>query len=137
MLETRLTDIFSQVSHWKANLLLDEADVVVEDRAKTDLHRNALVSAFLRKLEYYEGILFLTTNRVQTFDEAMTSRIHLALPYHPLGQRARIGIWRSFLEKARTEERAAACLAKDIEQLARKKLNGREVRWFMSSHCTR
>jgi hypothetical protein len=29
--------------------------------------------------EYYRGILFLTTNRVQAFDEALLSRIQGAL----------------------------------------------------------
>jgi AAA+ superfamily predicted ATPase len=48
---------------WNAVLLLDEADVFLEERSLHDLERNALVSIFLRLLEYYSGILFLTTNR--------------------------------------------------------------------------
>lgn len=44
-------------------VLLDESDVFLEEREKTDLKRNALVSVFLRALEYYEGILILTSNR--------------------------------------------------------------------------
>lgn len=39
---------------------------------------------FLRALEYYNGVLFLTTNRVGTIDEAFKSRIHLSLYYPPL-----------------------------------------------------
>lgn len=39
---------------------------------------------FLRVLEYYNGILFLTTNRVGTLDEAFKSRIHMSLYYPPL-----------------------------------------------------
>jgi hypothetical protein len=39
---------------------------------------------FLRVLEYYTGILFLTTNRVGDFDEAFASRIHVSLEYPPL-----------------------------------------------------
>ncbi|KAK6221833.1 hypothetical protein QIS74_04705 [Colletotrichum tabaci] len=41
---------------------------------------------FLRVLEYYTGILFLTTNRVGDFDEAFTSRIHMSLYYPDLNQ---------------------------------------------------
>lgn len=41
---------------------------------------------FLRTLEYYAGILFLTTNRVGDFDEAFTSRIHISLYYPPLDE---------------------------------------------------
>ena len=40
-----------------------------------DPHLNARVSVFLRELERYDGILFLTTNRVQAFDEATISRM--------------------------------------------------------------
>jgi hypothetical protein len=35
-------------------------------------------------MEYYAGILFLTTNRIGDFDEAFTSRIHLSLYYPEL-----------------------------------------------------
>jgi len=41
---------------------------------------------FLRVLEYYSGILFLTTNRVGTLDEAFKSRIHLSLYYPSLNR---------------------------------------------------
>lgn len=62
-----------------AVVLLDEADVFLEERDMKDLNRNALVSVFLRALEYYNGIVILTSNRVGTFDEAFKSRIQLAL----------------------------------------------------------
>ena len=39
-----------------------------------DLERNAVVSIFLRQLEYYQGILILTTNRVDSFDPAFQSK---------------------------------------------------------------
>lgn len=35
-------------------------------------------------MEYYAGILFLTTNRIGDFDEAFTSRIHVSLYYPEL-----------------------------------------------------
>lgn len=37
-------------------------------------------------MEYYAGVLFLTTNRVGDFDEAFTSRIHISLYYPELSQ---------------------------------------------------
>lgn len=37
-------------------------------------------------MEYYSGILFLTTNRVGDFDEAFTSRIHVSLYYPELNE---------------------------------------------------
>jgi hypothetical protein len=53
-LENKLKDILSIVPKWGAVLLLDEADVFMEERSSSDLHRNELVSIFLRLLEYYE-----------------------------------------------------------------------------------
>ena len=78
-LEQELTKILDVAHSWGAVLLLDEADVFLEARTAQDIHRNALVSIFLRLLEYFQGILFLTTNRVSTFDDAFQSRIHIAL----------------------------------------------------------
>jgi ATPase family associated with various cellular activities (AAA) len=74
VLERSLTDILDIAHAWGAVLLLDEADVFLEERSIHDIHRNALVSIFLRLLEYFQGILFLTTNRVETFDDAFQSR---------------------------------------------------------------
>lgn len=41
---------------------------------------------FLRMLEYYNGILFLTTNRIGKIDQAISSRIHMMLHYRRLGR---------------------------------------------------
>lgn len=70
ILEHELQKILDIAHSWGAVLLLDEADVFLEKREVHDIHRNALVSIFLRLLEYFQGILFLTTNRVETFDDA-------------------------------------------------------------------
>ncbi|PWY96443.1 AAA family ATPase [Aspergillus sclerotioniger CBS 115572] len=79
--EKSLKDIFRFAHLWDCILLLDEADVFLTQRDRTDVERNALVSVFLRVLEYYSGILFLTTNRVGALDEAFRSRVHLSLYY--------------------------------------------------------
>ena len=62
-LDEALTEIFQVASTWGAIVLIDEADVFLEERSLHDLERNAMVAVFLRQLEYYRGILFLTTNR--------------------------------------------------------------------------
>lgn len=99
-LEAQLPLIFQRADKWNAVLLLDEADVFLEQRSPHDVHRNAMVSVFLRELEYYQGIMFLTTNRVKQIDDAIASRIHLPLKYKSLGLDARRGIWESFLKRA-------------------------------------
>ncbi|KAI1324566.1 hypothetical protein F5Y16DRAFT_423877 [Xylariaceae sp. FL0255] len=84
--ESSLGEIFRFAQLWDCILLLDEADVFLSQRETSALQRNALVSVFLRVLEYYTGILFLTTNRVGTLDEAFKSRVHLSLFYPALGR---------------------------------------------------
>lgn len=46
-------------------MLLREADVLLQKRDSRDVARNALVSIFLRHLEYFQGVMFLTTDRVE------------------------------------------------------------------------
>lgn len=125
--EFALTSIFKVASRWRAILLLDEADVFLAQRSDNPL-LNALVSVFLRELEQYDGILFLTTNRMQAFDEAMISRIHLPLNYKPLGRDARKAVWESFLKQATTKKGNPKVDKGVIDDLAEKNLNGREVR---------
>ena len=43
-----------------------------------------MVGIFLRLLDYHQGVLFLTTNRVKSFDSAFHSRISVALKYPDL-----------------------------------------------------
>jgi hypothetical protein len=123
-LEQNLSRILEVASAWKAVVLLDEADVFLERRSEHDLARNALVSIFLRVLEYYQGILFLTTNRVRSFDEAFQSRIHVALKYGNLEKEARKSVWRNFLEKIPSSD----VTEEGLGILAKHLLNGREIK---------
>ena len=115
---------------WECVVLLDEADVFLEERQVTDLARNALVSVFLRVLEYYDGILILTSNRVGTFDEAFKSRVQLAVHYPALDEDGRFEIWRNFVStlKDKNVEMDFKELNQKIPLLARNKLNGRQIR---------
>lgn len=96
--EEQLDINFQLAQSWGCVLLLDEADVFLAERRKEDVQRNALVSVFLRALEYYTGILFLTTNRVGTIDEAFRSRIHMTLYYPPLNISQTKAIWEDNLD---------------------------------------
>ncbi|KAH9897195.1 hypothetical protein F4778DRAFT_783300 [Xylariomycetidae sp. FL2044] len=82
--ESELSEIFRLAQVWDCILLLDEADVFLTQRAVNDLKRNAMVSTILRILEYYQGVLFLTSNRPGVLDEALKSRVHVSLYYPPL-----------------------------------------------------
>ncbi|KAL6825124.1 AAA family ATPase [Trichoderma camerunense] len=116
---------------WGCVVLLDEADVFLEQRSLEDLHRNALVSVFLRVLEYYDGILILTSNRVGTFDEAFKSRIQLAVHYNNLTTHQRTKIWGNFIHRLKNLNEDGIDfidLEDNIERLAHKEMNGREIR---------
>jgi hypothetical protein len=132
-LEHELQKIMDIAHSWGAILLLDEADIFLESRELHDIHRNALVSIFLRLLEYFQGILFLTTNRVVTFDDAFQSRIHVALKYGELSNKAKIEIWKTFIEKVTQMmnkeggKGVEEFVKEDYDFLAKQHLNGRQV----------
>ncbi|KAI0385720.1 hypothetical protein F5Y04DRAFT_155426 [Hypomontagnella monticulosa] len=116
---------------WDCVLLLDEADVFLEERTMADLQRNSLVSVFLRILEYYEGILILTSNRVGTFDEAFKSRIQVAIHYDNLTKKSRKAIWSNFLEMiegSNEEDANIPELERRLDELAAEEINGRQIR---------
>lgn len=72
-------------------------------RTYEDLRRNAMVSVFLRQLEYYSGILFLTTNIVGVIDEAFKSRIHIALEYLAVDEKSTLEIWANLLRRIKRD----------------------------------
>lgn len=129
-LEAELNKILDIAHSWGAVLLLDEADVFLEKRTIQDIHRNALVSIFLRLLEYFQGILFLTTNRVETFDDAFQSRIHVALRYGELTTKAKRSVWKMFLDKVREKDglETIEFSEDDYRGLSKHNLNGRQIK---------
>lgn len=127
--DENLTMILELSHRWNAVLLLDEADVFLQQRDMRDVNRNALVSIFLRQLEYFQGILILTTNRIANCDPAFASRIHISLDYPELDPRARETVWRNFLGKAKgaQEDVVVDVTEEELRNLARVELNGRQV----------
>jgi hypothetical protein len=71
--------------------------------------------------EYHQGVLFLTTNRVKTFDPAFYSRISIALKYGELQVSAREQIWTNLLAAAGIE-------GLDPAELAKVEINGRQIK---------
>ncbi|OJD36616.1 p-loop containing nucleoside triphosphate hydrolase protein [Diplodia corticola] len=123
--EQKLSDILEMCTKWNAILLLDEADVFLEERSLHELERNKLVTIFLRILEYYEGIMFLTTNRVQTFDAAFQSRIHISLEYPELSVSSRLTVWNNFLAASPEKH---AITERQLDSLSLMSMNGRQIK---------
>ncbi|KAK5328091.1 hypothetical protein LTR70_001412 [Exophiala xenobiotica] len=132
--DERLTMILALAVTWDAVVLLDEADVFLQTRDDNNVTRNALVSIFLRQLEYFEGILILTTNRIGNIDPAFESRIHFSFHYPDLDFVARKQIWAIFWKRAGAEGAKVADLNDEsISSLAKHALNGRQIKNTVAS----
>ena len=100
---------------------------------------------FLRLLEYYQGVMFLTTNRISAFDAAFQSRIHLTINYPKLNLASKRHIWRTFVRPAAKPQSQQDEPANDtsqspsrrysanisdhsLDELAQLDLNGREIK---------
>ena len=161
--EGRLEEYFKLAQRWGCVLLLDEADVFLAKRSPDQLKRNGLVSGevslsntiglpvdsqtltyavsvFLRVLEYYAGVLILTTNRVGEFDEAFRSRIHVSLYYPKLEEHTTTEIWEMNIRRIKDasdipmdvdEEGIRAFYEghwKDTEKHQSRRWNGRQIK---------
>ncbi|KAM7216375.1 P-loop containing nucleoside triphosphate hydrolase protein [Rhypophila decipiens] len=132
--QNRLMTVLELAETWRAVVLLDEADVFLTERDDDNLSKNAITSIFLRHLEYYQGILLLTTNRLDSFDEAIKSRIHFCFEYEDLSKTARKTIWSKFLDKVEKDnsdlhiDMRPDTREQGIDKLAEFELNGRQIK---------
>ncbi|KAJ2899676.1 P-loop containing nucleoside triphosphate hydrolase protein [Zalerion maritima] len=128
--------VFPMMVRWKGVLLLDEADVFLARRSLDTPETNRVVS------EYYRGILFLTTNRVECIDPAMKSRIHITLTYKDLNSATRKSIWKNFISSysssspsssqqhhhRRRQQENINLTDRDVALLSEVEMNGRQIK---------
>ena len=69
--------------------------------------------------------MFLTTNRVETFDPAFQSRIHISLDYQELSIDLRKTVWDNFLNTS-TQDHTITKV--QLDELARMNMNGRQIK---------
>lgn len=117
------TTAFELAARWGAVLLIDECDMYLEKRSDASTKRNRMVSRFLKELEYYPSLLFLTTNRERSLDPAIYSRVHLNINYPALDEPSRLKIWQTFLEKNNSTMSKS-----EFECLSSINVNGRRIR---------
>lgn len=120
-LEEKLREVLDIATTWNAVVLMDEADIFLEARDERDIVRNAMVGVFLRLLEYHQGVLFLTTNRVKNIDRAFYSRISIGLFFEDATVQKRQKIWDNLLQAAKITKINTAALAQND-------VNGRQVK---------
>lgn len=121
-LEENLNRVFDRVARWNAVLQFDECEIFLAQRGE-DLERSAIVGSFLRLLDYYQGILFLTTNRADVLDHAVRSRVMLKLEYPDLDHAARTVVWTTMLDAAGLKLAEGS-----VAELAETTVNGRQIR---------
>lgn len=101
------------------------------------IYKNNELLVFLRTLEYYQGILFLTTNRIECLDPAFKSRVHIAIRYKPLTIENRCSLWRYFLTKTTSSKEANERSAKAtddvldhewLQEIGLEQFSGRQIK---------
>ncbi|KAJ2996039.1 hypothetical protein NUW58_g1106 [Xylaria curta] len=120
--------VLGLATQWNAVVLVDEADVFMQQRDLASFYRDDLVSSLLRVLEYFEGIMFLTTNRVETIDSAFQSRIHLSITYPALSHAVRQELWRNWITRENSGSEPDWLTQVLLDNLANRNLNGREIK---------
>jgi AAA+ superfamily predicted ATPase len=125
MLEMRLKEILEVAERWNAVVLIDKCDIFLAIRTKDGVLRNAMVGIFLRLLECYDDILFLTSNRAEDIDPAFQSRMSITMEYKAMNFLTREKIWRALLSAAGIDH-SNDKLA--VNRLAEYDMNGRQIK---------
>lgn len=123
-LEEELKKVLERAVRWKAILLIDECDVYVHERGN-NLIQNAVVGCFLRVLEYYRGILFMTSNRDVIIDDAIMSRATAWIKYPRPSTTDQIKIWRVLCDqfKIKITDKLIGEIVKEFDSLS-----GRDIK---------
>ncbi len=95
-MEANLTAILSRSIRLRMPVLINEADVFIKKRGD-NVVQNAIVSVFLRLLEYHNGLVFLTTNRSDDIDPAILSRCIAEIQYGIPAPTERLKLWKIML----------------------------------------
>ncbi|MBQ69793.1 hypothetical protein CL689_07130 [Candidatus Saccharibacteria bacterium] len=123
--ESNLREILVRAQRWGAALLIDEADVFIRERSNDIVH-NAIVSAFLRTLEYFSGLLFLTTNRSNDIDDAILSRCTAIVKYEYPDKEQAVRLWQVLSKQSGVKLSPALC--KKLADLFSKDVSGRDIK---------
>lgn len=79
-------------------------------------------------LEYFDGIMFLTTNRVDVIDPAFKSRIHFSIAYPDLSPQSRSQLWKLFILQGNAQQSPEWLTDEFLCQIAEFDINGRQIK---------
>ncbi|KAG8422105.1 hypothetical protein J3459_010690 [Metarhizium acridum] len=129
-----VADIGLNPEHVERNL-----EALFELRCKLASRVIIVSCSLLRVLEYYDGILILTTNRIRQFDIAVQSRVNLGIKYGDLEKDQKLNIIKSFLgqlsaENLESQDKIMEWIDEEEEGREQiKPLNGRQIRNILFS----
>ncbi|KAL0942280.1 AAA family ATPase [Colletotrichum truncatum] len=134
-LEKQLKDIFRLGSRWGAVVLFDNlGEFLLESTILSP--RNAALPVLCHLIEYYEGMLFITTNADEiSYKNPLFSHINVHLRYYDPDLSQRTNIWRQHLERVRgsthCDESKNQWSEETYELLGQLHTNGREIRNYV------
>lgn len=95
--ERNLSRLFARAEELDVVLLLDEGDALLtgrtDVRSSNDRYANLETNYLLQRLEYYEGILLVTSNAVNRIDDAFQRRMDVYVEFTPPAAVERYAIW--------------------------------------------
>jgi AAA+ superfamily predicted ATPase len=99
--EKNLGTAFDEARNARAILLFDEADALfgkrTEVRSSNDRYANLETNYLLQRIESFEGIVLLTTNRDTQIDEAFRRRLRFRIEFPTPEANERELLWRSMI----------------------------------------
>jgi SpoVK/Ycf46/Vps4 family AAA+-type ATPase len=106
--ESRLATLLDEAERSNAVLLFDEADAIFGKRAEvkdaTDRYANTEINFLLQRLESFDGILLLTTNKRAGIDSAFKRRIQHSIGFEKPQELIRRELWQDvFPDEANVE----------------------------------
>jgi len=101
--EKRLKRVFEACERAAVVLFFDEADALFGQRTQVkdahDRYANIQIDYLLQRMEQFDGIAILATNRKSDMDSAFMRRLRFLIDFQPPGPRERMNLWRIALEE--------------------------------------
>ncbi len=99
--EKKLREVFDACEDSGAVLFFDEADALFGNRTQVkdahDRFANIEIDYLLQRIERFDGVAILATNRRQDLDPAFVRRLRFAIEFLPPRPRERLAIWQRAL----------------------------------------
>jgi hypothetical protein len=96
--EKRLREVFDACEHAGALLFFDEADALFGSRMQVkdahDRFANIETNYLLQRIETFDGVVILATNRRNDIDQAFLRRLRFVIEFLPPRSEERLALWR-------------------------------------------